>query len=191
MAEDQEQLIELARKAFSQFLEISEWVNNRPKTDEDMEDILDVLYARGLATDDPTSYSVSWNAVKDHRKTREARRERHQQFREEYLSPSDEVRSEAIAEFCQQQKPITKPAFVPEREYTAEELDKMSASEYRQRVLGELRPEDHPDELVITEVPERLSLRLRVLEDRLQGTTYAPDRLRAQLRSLKTLLRNS
>ena len=186
---EQDELIEAARGAFRLFAEIATMAGNRPE-ESDVTEIADEIEDRGLDPTDSLSYTLAWRGVRARRQEQEERRARYSHYKQEYLSPSDEARSEVIAEFREHRVPASKTPFTPEREYSAEELDQMSADEYRRKVLGEFRPVDRQDESTLTEVPERLDFKLRVLENRLDGATYAPDRLRAQLRSLKTLLRN-
>jgi hypothetical protein len=172
MSDDQE-LIQAARQAFSTFVEIAGMVNDQP-CEEDVPDIVDEIYARGFDVGDSLSYSHAWHAVKDRRQQQEERRAQYNRSREEYLSPAVEMREKAIEEFRQQQRPITKIPFIPDRQYSEEEIERMPSDEYRKKILGALRLEDIQDQSSVVAAPERpprrkIPLTLRALNKRLRN----------------------
>jgi len=104
--------------------------------------LADYIEAHGLNRYQTASYHEAYNARESGRRARENRIEDWQRGRSEYLRPSEEDKARAIDELRQRpHKSATRP-FVPARQYTDAELDRMSSDEYRRAVLGVVRLDD-------------------------------------------------
>jgi hypothetical protein len=104
--------------------------------------LTDYILEHGLNQFDPASYHAAYNARESVKRDRENRMAEWQRGRADYLRPSDEDKTQAIEDLKQrQQKPAPTP-FVPARQYTDADLDRMTSDEYRKAVLGVTRLDD-------------------------------------------------
>ncbi len=68
--------------------------------------------------------------------------EARERARADYLSASDADRAQAVADLKERSRPQEATPFVPARQYTQAEIDRMSSDEYGVKVLGRNRIED-------------------------------------------------
>jgi Rps23 Pro-64 3,4-dihydroxylase Tpa1-like proline 4-hydroxylase len=106
--------------------------------------------------------------------------------REDYLSGSDADKAQAVREFRERNRPQEhQAAFVPDREYSQAEQDRMSSDEYAVKVLGRNRIEDRNSSSagpLPCEKARQEITRKRVMRSRKSNGTSADRHMRASLR---------
>jgi hypothetical protein len=139
--------IRAAQKAVSIFYDVCRMHPDSAPRDEDLDDIMNELYAKNGDIYDSVAWQLAWQRVRAQRQEterRETERDAQQQARtkeiEEFKAPAS--RAEAMRDLRAGHTAPSPAEFVPTREYSEEEIDNMSSDAYRRLVLGHVSIDD-------------------------------------------------
>lgn len=140
--EPNEERIEAIQRACSIFLDVCRMhPETAPRGEEDIDHVVNEILRQDRDLSDSVNYTLAWRAVRGRREEaarREAEAEAREQTRrqeiEDYKRPSN--RAETMSELRAGHTSASPAPFVPAREYSQEEIDHMSADNYRRLVLG-------------------------------------------------------
>ncbi|MFY9560300.1 MAG: hypothetical protein WAQ52_08720 [Terriglobales bacterium] len=152
----EQQTVPEIQQAFQLFLDI------RPDAQVSVEDarrMADYVIDAGLDPFKAGSYWRAYQWVKsepqrqaDEEAVRAAQEAERLAERQNYLRPSAEDRR-ALLQSLKQNQPSARPEFTPEREYTDAEIEAMTSSEFRQKVLGVRTIEEQQGSTSTTSTP--------------------------------------
>jgi len=141
--------IEAAREAFATFARVAQMANISPR-EEDVNDILNELYAKNGDIYDPVDWNFAWQRERGRRKEAErreaelvAKEEARRQEIELYKRPSSEDLP-GLLEKNRQRLPQAQPRPAPDdlSHLSAEEFDNLPDDELRRRLGADVRVED-------------------------------------------------